>query len=281
MDRQDVMRLVGRPLTGLWLLLLGSATLAAAVELRGETSLAYDRYLEEARRIFDKRVQGQDPSGSRTVQSSDGDLTALPGREDGIIDVPGGLVHHWIGSMFISGVTLEDTLAVSCAYDNYHTFYKSIVASRLLGREDNTYRALLRIKESAGGLSAVLEVRTRIQYFHPTSQSVYSISTSEEIREVKEAGSPRERYLPAGRDSGYLWRAATLNRLVEWNGGVFVEMETLGLSRSFPPLLGWIIEPIARRLGRKSVEVSLEEFRSAVRARKRLTAAGGGVLARI
>ena len=36
-----------------------------------------------------------------------------------------------------------------------------------------------------------------------------------------------------------------------------IEMETIGLSRSFPPMLGWFIEPIARRLGRKSVELSL------------------------
>jgi hypothetical protein len=42
-------------------------------------------------------------------------------------------------------------------------------------------------------------------------------------------------------------------------------METLGLSRSFPPFLGWFIEPIARRLGRKSIERSLEEFIAAVR----------------
>jgi hypothetical protein len=262
------MRLVGQPLT-LWLLLLGSATLASAAELSEQASLAYNRYLEDARRVFDERVRRQVTSGSGTAPVSDGDLNAHPGRQDGIISVPGGLVHHWIGTTFIAGITLEDALAVSCAYDDYHTFYKSIVASRLLGRDDNTYRTLLRIKESAGGLSAVLDVRTTIQYFYPSNQSVYSISTSEEIREVKEAGSPRERYLPAGKDSGYLWRAATLNRLVERNSGVFVEMETLGLSRSFPPLLGWIIEPIARSLGRKSVEVSLQEFRSAVRARKR------------
>jgi len=42
-------------------------------------------------------------------------------------------------------------------------------------------------------------------------------------------------------------------------------METLGLSRGFPPFLGWFIEPIARRLGRKSIERSLEQFIAAVR----------------
>jgi hypothetical protein len=46
-------------------------------------------------------------------------------------------------------------------------------------------------------------------------------------------------------------------------------METLGLTRRFPPLLGWVLEPIAKRLGRKSVETSLEEFRTAVLASNR------------
>ena len=59
-----------------------------------------------------------------------------------------------------------------------------------------------------------------------------------------------------------------MSRLIERDGGVAVEMETIGLSRAFPRMLAWIIEPIARRLGRKSVELSLQEFASAVRARK-------------
>jgi hypothetical protein len=241
----------------------------AAADLKEQTRLAYERYEREVTRIFLERVHGRStPSAPSALSLRDGQVVARPGNQDGIIAVPGGLVHHWIGTIFIVGVTLHDALRVSYAYDDYHTFYKPVVASQLLGREDNTYRVLLRLQESAGGMSAVLDVRTRVQYFYPSSKNAYSLSSSDEIREVKNAGSPQERHLPAGRDSGYLWRAATLNRLVERDDGLLVEMETLGLSRSFPPLLGWIIEPVAKRIGRRSVELSLQEFRSAVRARK-------------
>jgi hypothetical protein len=58
--------------------------------------------------------------------------------------------------------------------------------------------------------------------------------------------------------------------------GVFVVMETLGLSRRFPPMTGWIIEPIARRIGRKSVEGSLDEFLTAIRKNAGLPAAKPG-----
>jgi hypothetical protein len=141
------------------------------------------------------------------------------------------------------------------------------VASKLLGRDGDTYRVLLRIKGSGGGLSAILDVTSRVQYFYPYDRRVYSISTSEDIREITHAGTPSESSRPAGHDSGYLWRAATFNNLIATDEGVFCETETLGLSRSFPPMFGWFIEPIAKRLGRESVHKSLQEFSQAVKAR--------------
>jgi hypothetical protein len=143
-----------------------------------------------------------------------------------------------------------------------------VIDSELLGKEGDAYRVRLRIKEGAAGVSAVLDVTARVRYFFPETGTGYSLSTADEIRELKDHGSAKERLLPAGQGSGYLWRAATLNRFVERKDGVLVEMETVGLSRSFPPLLGWLIEPVARRLGRQSVELSLQEFRRAVRARQ-------------
>jgi hypothetical protein len=112
-----------------------------------------------------------------------------------------------------------------------------------------------------------LDVASRVQYFYPADGRVYSISSSEDIREITHPGTPAEGSRPAGHDSGYLWRAATFNSLLAVDGGVFAETETLGLSRSFPPMLGWFIEPIAKRLGRESVRKSLQEFSAAVKAR--------------
>lgn len=259
---------------GLVLLYL-PALRASAADLQEQTRRAFDRYAEAVTANFLKRVRGTGGTpneGAHVVPprpARDEAVVARAGAQDGIIGVSDGLVHHWFATTFIAGATLEDTLKVSYAYADYHAFYQPIIASRLLEQNGNTYRALLRLRESAGGMTAVLDVTTRVEYFHPDPRTAYSISTSEEIREVKDAGTPREQHLPAGRDSGYLWRAVTLSRLVARDEGVMIEMETLGLSRSFPPLLGWIIEPIARRIGRKSAELSVQEFRTAVRASAR------------
>ena len=147
----------------------------------------------------------------------------------------------------------------------YNTVYKAIVASKVLGQEGDTYRVLMRLKESEAGITAVLDVRSTIQYVELGGGVVYAVSHSDEIREVERLGRPDERLLPPGRDSGYLWRASTFTHFRREGDGVYVEMETFGLSRQFPPMLGWIIEPIARRVGRRSVQTSLEEFTAAVR----------------
>lgn len=261
-------------LVGLVLLSL-PALRASAADLQEHTRRAFDRYAEEATANFLKRVRGNAGASNDGADSvpptaaRDGAVVARAGAQDGIIGVSDGLVHHWFATTFIAGATLEETLKVSYAYADYHAFYRPIIASRLLEQNGNTFRTLLRLRESAGGMTAVLDVTTRVEYFHPDPRTVYSISTSEDIREVKDPGTPREQHLPAGRDSGYLWRAVTLSRLLERDEGVMVEMETLGLSRGFPPFLSWIIEPIARRIGRKSVELSVQEFRTAVRASAR------------
>jgi hypothetical protein len=245
----------------------------SAAELQAAASQAYDRYLEEVTRAFLDRRAGMliarhKGRSIHEIPLRDGEIVARPAKQDGIIDVPGGLVHHWLGQTFIGGATLKDTLRISYAYDDYHAFYKPVIDSELLGKEGDAYRVRLRIKEGAAGVSAVLDVTARVRYFFPETGTGYSLSTADEIRELKDHGSAKERLLPAGQGSGYLWRAATLNRFVERKDGVLVEMETVGLSRSFPPLLGWLIEPVARRLGRQSVELSLQEFRRAVRARQ-------------
>lgn len=230
---------------------------AADAELKEQTVRAYELYLEDAERAFVTRPP-------RTVSTDAGrgqdTVSAGPAHEDGIIKVPGGLVHHWSGRAFVPARRLADLVAVSRAYADYPSIYRAVLASSVLDDSGDTVRVQMRIKESAGGLSAVLEIRSTVRYAQPSPDRAVVLSSADEIREVKDAGARDERLLPVGRDSGYLWRANTFTRLVEAPDGVHVEMETLGLSRGFPPLLGWIIEPIARRLGRRSVEATLREF---------------------
>ena len=181
----------------------------------------------------------------------------------------GGLIHHWHARILIPGVSLDDVVAVSRSYRDYPEVFGPIVAATVLSDQGENLEVQFRMKESAAGMSATLDMRSRIRYVRADPGRVYSISMSEDIVEVKDAGRPGEHRLPPGHDSGYLWRAGSLTRFVADDGGVFMDMETVGLSRQFPPMLGWFIEPLARRLGRRSVENSVNEFRKAVLMRTR------------
>jgi hypothetical protein len=236
-----------------WML---SSSLSAGAELQGRTLRAYESYRASVEKQFFARQHTPN-----TPPSSE--IVGRPADEGGIISISGGLIHHWIGTCFIRGVNLQTAIEVSRHYDLYPSIYKEIVTSRVLERDADKYRIQVRVKDRDAGITAVLDVRSTIRYVFPDRGHAFTVSNSEEIREVRRAGMADEVLLPAGRDSGYLWRADVFTAFAQTADGVYVETETLGLSRGFPPMLGWIIEPIARRFGRKSVVVSLEQFEAA------------------
>lgn len=237
-----------------------TAAPATAADLQPRTAQAYDKYADQLTRDFVSRAEKN--SGARRC---DGVITARAGNGDGILNVPDGLLHHWLGVAFVRGATLQQVASVARDYTAYSKVYTNVVSSKVLSQQGDSYRVLIRLKEGEAGINAVLDVRSAVDYRMRTDGSLTAISKSEEIREVEHAGRPNESPLPAGRDSGYLWRAHTFTQFIPEKDGVVVVMETLGLSRRFPRGFGWIIEPIARRLGRKSVEGSLNEFLTAIR----------------
>ena len=232
-----------------------------AADLQSRTAQAYEKYADAATREFVARAQKMSPDNR-----CDGVMTARAGSGDGILDVPDGLIHHWVGRAFVKGATIKQVVNVARDYTAYSKVYKNVVSTKVLSQQGDSYRVLIRLKEGELGVDAVLDVRSAVDYRTLSDGSISAMSKSEEIRQVENAGRANESLLPAGRDSGYLWRAHTYTLFVPQRDGVFVVMETLGLSRRFPPFTGWIIEPIARRLGRKSVEGSLDEFATAIRA---------------
>ena len=245
-----------------------SASTVAAAVLTDAASQAYAEYVDRARQSFLDHLS-QPPGGSDADRAALRGQRAIvrPGGGDGIQTMPGSLVHHWRGAIFIRGVTLDQALSVSRAYPDYPSIFRPIIASTVLSDKGDVLRVQFRMKESAAGMTAILDVWSSIRYVRIDATRAYGVSISDEIREVEDAGRSTERHLPAGRDSGYLWRAGAFTRFVEHDGGVYMEMETIGLSRRFPPLLGWMIEPIARHIGRRSVGDSVQEFRRAVLVR--------------
>jgi hypothetical protein len=243
-------------------------------ELRPATEQAYAEYLADLTRRFEGCAANGEPlwdtAPGRREALTGGRVVVHAAVEDGILDVPGGLIHHWRGAVFIPQVTLDEVLAVGRAYDDYGRIYTPIESARLLRTDGDTSHIVMRVRQSAGPVSAVLDLWSDVTH-RASGGRAYTMSRTEQIKDVKDAGTSNERHAAPGDESGYLWRAATFTRLEARDGGVSIEYETVGLSRRFPQMTRWLFEPIARRVGRASVEQSLQEMRREIvlRARRR------------
>jgi hypothetical protein len=100
--------------------------------------------------------------------------------------------------------------------------------------------------------------------FRLTATRAYSITRSTQIEEIENFGSPSQQKLPVDQGSGMLWRLYSVARYEERDGGVYVEIEALALSRGIPFSLRWMVEPIVRRVSRSSLTTSLEQTKDAV-----------------
>ena len=95
------------------LAVLAVAPLRAA-ELKPQTLEAFDRYIRqtEERLASSKVFLWADELPERAQRARAGQVVVAPFHKKPEIGVPDGLIHDWVGSVFISGATLERTLAL-------------------------------------------------------------------------------------------------------------------------------------------------------------------------
>ena len=174
------------------------------------------------------------------------------------IAIPGGLIHDWIGTVFIPGATSRQTLALVEDYDHQSEYYRPrVLASKILWHEGNDYRVYLRLYEKKV-LTCVLDTRHDVHYSIIDQSHAWSRSRSTQIREVATWGKPGEGDLPAGHDDGYLWRMNTYWRFEQKDGGTYVECRSISLTRDIPKGVGWLISGYVESIPRESLEFTLD-----------------------
>jgi hypothetical protein len=93
---------------------------------------------------------------------------------------------------------------------------------------------------------------------------IYSISTSIRSQEVANYGKPDQRLLPQDHGPGYVWRTFGVTRLQQRDGGVYLETETVSLSRGIPWEFRWLIVPVTEHLPRRVMTQTLDATRKDV-----------------
>jgi hypothetical protein len=110
----------------------------------------------------------------------------------------------------------------------------------------------------------VLNAEFDVRYFPVDAARVHSRAYSTRIAELKNPDRPDEGEKPVGKDRGFLWRLHTYWRFQEKDGGVYIQLESIGLSRGVPVLLRWLINPIIKRIRRGSLFRLMKSTRTAL-----------------
>jgi hypothetical protein len=166
------------------------------------------------------------------------------------IAIPHGQVQHWVGAAFLQNATLDDVLPRLRNYNNRSRYMMpDIVASQLKDHQGDVFQVYLRLAEKAV-LSGVFDMDLRVVYHTegPGRLAIESRSTS--VVEVADASAPVG---SAAKDQGLLWALNHYWRILEMDGGLYVECEALVLSRQTPVLLDWIAPPLIGREARGSL----------------------------
>jgi len=248
-----------------------------AAELKKETAAAFEHYVGAS----EKRIKAELHNGpflfidgfpeTRRVEAyaklRAGNILVkqVNTKEEGHpIEVPHGLIHDWIGVLFIPNASLLQTLAVVQDYDNHRNIYKPEVRnSKLLQRNGDNFKVFLQFYKKSL-VTVVVNANFGINYEHFGSKRAVSRSYSTRLAEVENVGQTDEHEMSIDDAHGYLWRLYSYWRYEEQDGGVYVQLESIGLSRAVPALFGWLVNPLLRGIPRGTLSSLLGATRAAV-----------------
>jgi hypothetical protein len=252
-------------------LILGP-TLSPAAELKAETLRGWDHYIQEAKaRMISRLSAGSrflwvDQSPDRVQRVRNGEIVVSPVNGNGRIGVPQGLIHDCVGAVFIPNTTVEKVFATLNDYGRYKELYRpTVVESKLISQKDTEHDFAMTWVKTVLTVTAVVDVEFKSTYFRKDEKSWYGFAWSTRIQEIVNYGQSTESNLPPGIGSGYVWRLYSISRFEQRDGGVYVELEEIVLSRCVPTYLEWLINPVVSRLSRSALVTSLSQTREAVR----------------
>jgi hypothetical protein len=202
---------------------------------------------------------------SETVRLRSGEyiverLTPAAGTE-----FSGSLLHHWRGTAFVPGATVADFEGLMQNFQAYpQHFSPQVLQAALIAQNGDRMQASMRVRQKHI-LTAVLDTTYDITYGQLDKQHGYSVSRSTRVAEIDSPGTASERALNASEEHGFLWRLNTYWSYEEKDGGLYLQIEAISLTRSIPHGLGWVIGPYIESIPRESLEFTLRSTCNALR----------------
>ncbi len=167
---------------------------------------------------------------------------------------PDALLHHWRATAFVPNATpagFEHLLQNFNAYPQ--NFAPQIVSSTVLSRTPTGTLLRLRTRQHHV-LTVVLDTTCDVTFATLDPDHGYSISRSTRIDQIAPSG-----------DDGFLYRLNTYWSYEQRDGGLYLQIESLSLTRSIPRGLAWAVRPYLESIPHESLIFTLTSARNALR----------------
>ena len=248
------------------------ATAAYAGSLTSATLAAWDDYVQSARMANARRATSdarflwmeQQPEQIAKIRA--GEILVSPASTESPKRISSGLIHDWVGAVFIPSARLNDVFQVVRDYPRYKEWFQpAVVDSKAIATTDTADRFSMLLVNRSYFKKMAIDADYESSYVPIDDHHGYSVAQTTRIQEVEQYGARGQHALPDGEGSGIIWRLFSITRYMERDGGVYVEIQAIGLSRDIPASLRWFVEPIVRRVSRASLMTSLRQTAEAVR----------------
>jgi hypothetical protein len=180
-------------------------------------------------------------------------------------DLPGAMLHHWRGTAFAPGAKASDFERLMKDFSAYPKhFSPQVLQARVLAQQGDRLQATMRVRQRHV-ITVVMDTAYDISYGRLDAQQGFSISRSTQINEIDSPGTASERALGPEEEHGFLWRLNTYWSYEERDGGLYMQIESVSLTRSIPTGLGWAVRPFVESVPRESLEFTLRSTCNALR----------------
>jgi hypothetical protein len=170
--------------------------------------------------------------------------------------LPGTLLHHWRGTAFALGATAADFERLLRDFDAYpKRFAPQVLEAKVIAHDGDRVQAWMRI-EQRHAITVTMEATYDVEFGELDARHGYCNSRSTRI-------------VAPGRDEppldGLLWRLNTYWSYEERDGGLYIQIESVSLTRSIPRGLGWVVRPFVVSIPREELEFTLRAARDALK----------------
>lgn len=177
----------------------------------------------------------------------------------------GAMLHHWRGTAFAAGAKAADFERLMKDFSAYpRHFSPQILQARVLAQQADHIQASMRVRQRHV-ITVVMDTTYDITFTRLDAQHGYSISRSTRISEIDSPGTASERALNPAEEHGFLWRLNTYWSYEERDSGLYMQIESVSLTRSIPRGLDWAVRPFVESVPRESLEFTLRSVCSALR----------------